>query len=145
MQPQKYQAITACAFIYKDGKVFVAKRAENKNFLPGKFELVGGHTEFGETLQDSLVREIREEIGIEIIVGDPFYAFTYVSNNDTKHSVEIVFFATISDPEQKITLNPQDHSEYRWLTEDDARKLLDQEDEEAKAINIAFNLLKKQS
>ncbi len=77
MNNQKFQAITACAFIHKDGRLLVAKRAETKQFLPGKYELLGGHIEFGETLQDGLRREIREEIHIAIIVGEPFHVFTY--------------------------------------------------------------------
>ncbi len=44
----KKQLITACAFLHQDGKLFTAKRAETKNFLPGKYELPGGHVEYGD-------------------------------------------------------------------------------------------------
>jgi len=76
------QVITACAFIYRINKgtpeLFIPKRAMTKKFLPGIFELPGGHIEFGEILEDGLRREIREEFNQEITVLDPFYAFTYI-------------------------------------------------------------------
>jgi 8-oxo-dGTP diphosphatase len=139
----KQQAITACAFIHKDGKLFVAKRAETKKFLPGKFELLGGHTEFGETLQESVLREVREELHIDIIVGEPFYAFTYLSDNGTVHNVEVDYFATMQDPDQEICLNAEDHSEFRWVTEEEADAMFPPDDAELKAIKQGFNILKK--
>ena len=73
------QVITACAFIHHnfDGveKVFLPKRADTKKFLPGVYELPGGHIDFGEELVEGLKREIEEEFDIQINVGDPFYAF----------------------------------------------------------------------
>lgn len=60
------QVITACAAIYRKGsnghEIMVARRALTKKFLPGKFELPGGHIEFGETLVGGLCRELKEEL-----------------------------------------------------------------------------------
>ena len=82
------QVITACAFIHQefDGveKVFLPKRAETKKFLPGVYELPGGHIDFGEDPVVGLEREIDEEFGAKVEVGDPFYVFTYT--NDIKRS-----------------------------------------------------------
>lgn len=113
------QVITACMLLHKkiDGveKVFLPKRAETKKFLPGVYELPGGHIEFGEDLVAGLKREIKEELNLEINVGDPFYAFTYNNPIKGSHSVEIVYFAALADPTVEIKLNPEDHSEYVWL------------------------------
>ena len=57
------QVFTACAFIHHnfDGvdKVFLLKRATTKRFLPGVFELPGGHIEFGEDMVEGLWRDVR--------------------------------------------------------------------------------------
>lgn len=139
----KQQLITTCAFIHRGGKLLVAKRAESKKFLPGKFELIGGHTEFGETLQESLLREVKEEIHIDIVIGDPFYAFTYLAAAGKEHIVEIDFFATLQDPLQEMYLNPEDHSEFCWITEAEVDEIFPEDDEELKAIKQGFALLKK--
>ena len=139
----KTASIIACAFIYKDNKVFVAKRSPTETSFPNKFELPGGHIDFGETLQEGLIREIKEEIGIDIRVEDPFYAFTYLTKNGTNQSVEIVFFTTMIDHEQKITVIPEDHTEYRWVDEKEAEEIFEQDDQELHAIKKGFAVLKR--
>ena len=73
------QVITACAFIHHKfgdaNKLFMAKRAATKKFLPNSYELPGGHIDFGEDLIAGLKREILEEFQMHCRVGDPFAAF----------------------------------------------------------------------
>jgi 8-oxo-dGTP diphosphatase len=115
------QVISACAFIHQsfDGveKVFLPKRAATKKFLPGVFELPGGHIDFGEDIIVGLKREIMEELGMEISVGDPFAVFTYTNEVKGSHSIEAVYFARFLGSIENITLNSEDHSEYRWVAE----------------------------
>ena len=137
------QKITACAFLYKDRKLFIAKRAETKQFLPGKYELPGGHIEFGETMEKGLQREFKEEFGVEIIVEDPFYVFTYTRKKDDAnlHVIEVIYFAKLTNENQNIQLNFEDHSEYKWIKEEEINTYLNQDDEETKAIRKGFILL----
>lgn len=141
MNKHKTQAITACAFIHHNRKLLIAKRAEMKKFLPGKYELPGGHVEFGESLEASLKRELKEELHIDITIENPFYTFTYLSDNDTCHNVEVDFFATMAHPDQHIILNKEDHSEYKWITEDEVDTYLPANDDETLAVKKGFALL----
>jgi len=124
------QVITACAFIHHnfDGveKLFLAKRAATKKFLPGVFELPGGHVDFGEEITRGLKREVIEEFGMKIKIGDPFYAYTYTNEIKGSHSVEVIYFARFSDPLEKITINPEDHSEYSWFTFNDVQRRINE-------------------
>ncbi len=117
------QVITACAFIYHKFddvfKVFLPKRADTKKFLPGVYELPGGHIDFKEELIDGLKREIKEELDREVSIGEPFAAFTYINEVKGSHSVEIVYFAEFVGPIDDIKLNPEDHSSYSWFTKED--------------------------
>lgn len=113
------QVITACAFIHHnfDGveKVFLPRRAATKKFLPGVFELPGGHINFGEEITDGLAREIKEEFQMDVKIGDIIGAFTYTNEIKGSHSVEIVYFAQFTSPLSDITLDPAYHSEFIWF------------------------------
>lgn len=89
------------------------KERRQKKFLPGKFELPGGHIEYGEDIVEGLKREFREEFDLEIVVGDVFYVFTYLNGN--AYSVEVDYFAELADAQMEICLHPEDHFEYRWM------------------------------
>jgi len=120
---QGQQVITVCAFIHHnfDGteKVFLPKRAATKKFLPNVYNVPGGHVDYGDDLVNALKREIREEFGKDIIVGDPFAAFTYINEVKGSHSVEIVYFAQFANGIEGIELVPEDHSTYSWIAENE--------------------------
>ncbi len=117
------QVISVCAFIHHDfdgiTKVFLPKRADTKKFLPGLYELPGGHVDWGEDIVAGLKREIKEEFGMNIHVGDPFAAFTYRNMIKGSHSIEVIYFATFRDPLDQITIQPEDHSDYKWLAREE--------------------------
>ncbi len=140
------QVITACAFIHANfndvEKVFLAKRASTKKFLPNIFELPGGHIDFGEDIIVGLKREIMEECEMNISVGDPFAVFTYLNDIKKSHSIEIVYFAKFTDSLENIKLHPEDHSEFIWVSENEIPEIGLLSAEEHKNIKKGFALLK---
>ncbi len=146
---QGQQVITACAFIHHtfDGvdKVFLPKRADTKKFLPGVYELPGGHIDFGEDPVEGLKREIREELGMGLEVGDPFFVFTYTNEIKGSHSIEVIYFAQFVGDVANVRLNPEDHSQFGWYAEDELHKTYSQEkgaeDVEQKAMRKGFAVL----
>lgn len=144
------QVITACAFIHRvvngEEKVFLPKRADTKKFLPGKYELPGGHIEYGENIELGLRREIKEELGVEVNLGDPFAVFTYTNEIKCSHSIEVVYFAKLMSDPEVIIINADDHSSFGWFNEDEAIKLNSNEaDEEVAVIKKGFALLRGDS
>lgn len=117
------QVHSACAFVHHDfdgvTKVFMPKRADTKKFLPGIYELPGGHIDLYEDIRAGLIREIREEFGREIMLGDPFAAFTYENKIKGSHTIEVIYFAKFVGPIDDISINPEDHSGYDWFSEQD--------------------------
>lgn len=65
-----------CALIERDGKVLIAQRPAHKH-LPFKWEFPGGKVEKDETPADAIVREIREELGIEVVVTRTLPSFNH--------------------------------------------------------------------
>lgn len=60
----------SAAIIIEDGKVLLARRAKGEK-LAGYWEFPGGKREEGETIDECLVREIREELSVDIeVVGE---------------------------------------------------------------------------
>ncbi|HEV7417027.1 MAG TPA: 8-oxo-dGTP diphosphatase MutT [Tianweitania sediminis] len=61
---KKLLLVVACALVDADGRVLLARRPEGKA-LAGLWEFPGGKVEPGETPEAALIRELREELGIE--------------------------------------------------------------------------------
>jgi 8-oxo-dGTP diphosphatase len=141
------QKITVCGLAYKieEGvrKVFLARRAVTKKFLPGKLELVGGHVELEDkSLEEALKREVAEELGAEIAVEDLAGEFLYFNDTQNSQSIEVIYWIRFVD-EAQVKLNPEDHSEFVWVTEEEMDKLIeDKNDLECIAIKKAFKGLK---
>lgn len=142
------QVMVACAFIHHnfDGveKVFLAQRAITKKFYPGVFEIPGGHVDFGEDIVAGLKREVREELGKEIKVGDPFTVFTYMNEVKGAHSIEVAYFAEFIGGIDDIQLNPEDHTAGKWFSADqfeEYRVNRRDDDEELRVIQRGFELL----
>ncbi len=143
------QVITACAFIHRvvngEHKVFMAKRSDHKKFLPGVYELPGGHIDFGEEVPTGLIREIQEEFGMNVELGDPFAVFTYQNQIKGSHSIEVIYFATFAEPLENLVVNPDDHSSCGWFSEAELPQTFvsdkDADDDEVKAIYRGFALL----
>jgi 8-oxo-dGTP diphosphatase len=61
--------VAACALVNEARDVLIAKRPPGRSFA-GLWELPGGKIEHGEGPEDALVRELKEELGIEIATAD---------------------------------------------------------------------------
>jgi 8-oxo-dGTP diphosphatase len=60
----KLLLVAACALVDADGRVLIAQRPEGKT-MAGLWEFPGGKVEDGESPEETLIRELREELGIE--------------------------------------------------------------------------------
>ncbi len=56
----------ALLFIVIDNKVLLFKRSPEETTNPGKYGMLGGHIEKGETPEEALRREVKEEAGVEL-------------------------------------------------------------------------------
>ena len=61
----KIVLVAACALIDPDGRVLLAQRPDGKS-MAGLWEFPGGKVETGERPEDTLIRELREELGISV-------------------------------------------------------------------------------
>lgn len=83
-------AVTVVAgVICHSGKILIGQRRRH-DWHGGKWEFPGGKLEVGETPVAALARELREELGIEAVIGRELqrYEFKY----DTRPPVQLIFF-----------------------------------------------------
>lgn len=97
------------ALIWQGDKFMICQRPAHKarGLL---WEFVGGKVEEGETKQQALIRECREEIAVTLSVGDVFMDVTHEYPDLTVHLT--LFHATIAEGiPQKI-----EHNDIKWIT-----------------------------
>jgi 8-oxo-dGTP diphosphatase len=70
--------VAACALIDPDGRVLIAQRPEGKA-MAGLWEFPGGKVESGERPEESLIRELKEELGI-VVKEDCLAPLTFASH-----------------------------------------------------------------
>jgi mutator protein MutT len=78
----------SAALIFRAGELLITQR-HAKSHLGGLWEFPGGKREPGETFEQCLVREIREELGVEISVGE---LFEEIQHDYPEKSVHLKFF-----------------------------------------------------
>jgi mutator protein MutT len=74
----------AAGLIFRDGKLLITKRYDDAH-LGGLWEFPGGKLEPKETFEQCLVRELREELGIEVTVGELVESVTHEYPGKTVH------------------------------------------------------------
>jgi len=74
----------AAALVFRDGKLLITQRHAQAH-LGGLWEFPGGKREPNETFEDCLVRELREELGIEVLVGELIESLTHQYPEKTVH------------------------------------------------------------
>ncbi|MGZ5927480.1 MAG: (deoxy)nucleoside triphosphate pyrophosphohydrolase [Rhizomicrobium sp.] len=102
--------VVAAALIDPDGRVLIAKRPPGKA-MAGLWEFPGGKVEIGETPEQALIRELREELGIS--VKEPCLApFTFASHSYTKfHLLMPLYLCRRWDG----TPQPLHHAALKWV------------------------------
>lgn len=112
----KKNIFVVAAVIVKDGSILCAQRNRNKT-LALKWEFPGGKIESGETQEEALVREIKEELSCCIKVGKKIISTTHSYDFATIHLT--AFLCTLSD--DKILLN--EHEALKWLNPNELNTL----------------------
>lgn len=101
------------AVIRKGDSIFATQRGYGPQ--RGLFEFPGGKIEPGETPQEALVREIREELDAEIRVGELLHTIEY--DYPTFHLSMDVFWCELAS--EHLVL--KEHESAKWLTKDNLR------------------------
>ena len=98
----------SAALIFRDGKLLITQRRAGTH-LGGLWEFPGGKREANETSELCLIRELREELGIEVEVGGLFEEITHAYAEKTVH-LKFYVCKLISG-----TLRALDCAAFKWV------------------------------
>jgi 8-oxo-dGTP diphosphatase len=101
--------VVAAVIRRADGRYLVARRPPGRP-MAGLWEFPGGAVEDGESAEAALARELREELGLAVTVGDPL---TFAWHRDARREVLLLFYRAELGPREP---HGREGQEVRWVT-----------------------------
>ncbi|SRR6266550_504156 len=121
------------ALFLQNGEVLLARRSPHRSTYAGLWSFPGGHQEPGETLEDALVREVKEEVGV--IPTSFIFLLTLADPNAPQDDPATYHMYSITGWRGgRPVLMGDEHTELRWFTIDAAVALPDLALDEYRAL-----------
>jgi len=110
------QRIAGKAVIIHSGKVLILRESKkyDDGTHAGRYDLPGGRVEPGEHIEETLVREAKEECGLDVEVGRPIFVgdWSPVVKDVQLQIFGIFFKCTIKKADVILS---QDHDDFKWI------------------------------
>ena len=110
--------VCALGILFKNGEILLGKRAKHRTSYPNVWDMIGGHCKSGETLEQTLIRELQEEIGVTPI---QFKHITTLFDSNNDHTYHV--FVVTDWKGEPDSLQPEEHSLIGWFGINEALKL----------------------
>lgn len=133
--------IGAKGLILFKGKYLLMLRSGKEKIMPFMWDIPGGGIETGETISEALIREIKEETGINISASKIFPVKNWTVKKDR---IEIggTDFLCVLENYQKIKLSPE-HIRAEWFSEKEIMESEEMPDWLKESVELATAKLKK--
>ncbi len=121
--------VVGALVVNSEGRIFVQRRSKDRKLFPGCWDIVGGHVEHGETLEQALVREVYEETGwtlSEVCSLVKEFHWKAQENGATKKKVEFDFIVSVEGDLTNPKLEANKHDCHRWVSIQELSMLLDE-------------------
>ena len=130
------------AIIERDSKFLLVKEHHPGHSAHGKWNQPAGWIDVGENPIDAVIREVREETGLDIKMVMPFSVFDYQIEkpDEIRDSTQINFLVT-SVNDKNVVLS-EEHQAFVWITKEEIDKY-DFTEATKKVIQKAFEIINK--
>lgn len=112
--------VKVLVFCSSDNKVLVLRRVLDDPNRGGDWDLPGGGADDGEEPGAAVIREAKEEAGLDLEYADLVFADTEIAAEENKNVVRLCYISSTQKSEVVIS---NEHSEYRWVSLDDLIQL----------------------
>ena len=114
----------ANAILFRGNKIIVPKRTMTKKLYPGRYDYsAGGHVNYGESYLETITREAKEELGIDIYdVQEVAYLNPYI---DDVGCFSCFFIAKYNE-NQEINYSPEEVASIHFFTVDEILSMIDE-------------------
>jgi 8-oxo-dGTP pyrophosphatase MutT (NUDIX family) len=107
--------VAIAVLIERDDKILITRRSPNRDHAPNEWEAgITGRVDQGERCEEAAVREVTEEVGLEIELVCPFHTFHFYRGKEKAEHLGVDFWAKYKSGEVVLDLNEQ--SEYKWVS-----------------------------
>ncbi|MDD6396306.1 MAG: NUDIX domain-containing protein [Firmicutes bacterium] len=108
--------------LLKNGRALILKRADDDEIGGGTWEFSGGKLEFGESPQEALKREFKEETGIDVEIKKLLYVTSFKTNPNMQ-VVLITYLCDCANCDVKLSL---EHSDWMWANREEVKNRISQ-------------------
>ncbi|MEK7497151.1 MAG: NUDIX hydrolase [Patescibacteria group bacterium] len=116
MANNKLHSVTVVAVIRNStGKYLVLKRAEHELAYPDMYTFPGGKIESNDTVEETLIREVREEAGLALKPGKILLKDKSFMRPDGQTSKVWSYLCEVED-DSKVVIDQHDFTDYQWVS-----------------------------
>jgi len=116
--------VVAIGIVQKGNRYLLTKRIQQDSEDQGfhdKWQFPGGGLEFGESPEQTVIRELKEELGVEVTT-TRFLPPISVIHYGWWQGILLTYICDLKNPNASITLN-EEASEFRWCTVEEIKQL----------------------
>ena len=118
IKPHTYAGIVNVIICNKrNNKYLTTKRDINKVTSPGLWEITGGGIDFEEKIESAIIRETKEETGLDII------DYKYLSTDKMNDLVFFSYLGIVDSDPNSVVLQKGETTEYKWRTKEELIEL----------------------
>lgn len=133
----------AVFIINNQNQILLQRRSANKRFNPNKWALCAGHVDAYESLEDAAIREIKEEIGIDVTKNDLHkYGEKVLSLKESNSHITYFYYIKTNKKENELKIQVEELSEVRWFDIDKVIDMIINNDNSIVFTEKRLNLLK---